>query len=362
MSVNLPRFGVCLLCLATSCTRNDAVANSHPNQLNRMSARSRLPSEGELPALDGATAWLNSPPLAVAGLRGKVVLIQFWTYSCINWRRTLPYIRAWSSKYSAFGLVVIGVHTPEFEFEKDLANVRRATRDAEIAFPVAVDSQRAIWNAFGNEYWPALYFVDTEGQIVHHQFGEGEYERSETLIQEMLANAGSTGVPQPLASVTTSGPELAADWANLHSPETYLGVGDADDSPPLGATTEQRHLYPEAEPLALNHWALTGDWTTGRQSVVLERAGGRISYRFHARDLHLVMGTTQPGAARRFRVRLDGRPPEKAHGVDIDEQGNGTLSEPRMYQLIRQPQPIIDRDFQIEFLDAPVEAFSFTFG
>jgi hypothetical protein len=261
------------------------------------------------------------------------------------------------------GLVVIGVHTPEFEFEKDLNNVRRAVAEAEIGYPIAVDSKRELWRAFGNEYWPASYFVDAEGRIRHHQFGEGEYERSESIIRELLAEAGASQIPRSAAPVTASGPELAADWLDLRSPETYLGDAEtAESALPAAAGNERRRVYPEVESLALNQWALTGDWTTRREAVVLERAGGRISYRFHARDLHLVMGPTKPTGKVSFRVRIDGKPPTEAHGVDVDEQGMGTVDEPRMYQLIRQQGPITDRNFQIEFSEGAVEAFSFTFG
>ena len=348
MPTHLPRIGAWLLCLLTGCTRNDAVGRAHPTHSQRMNLQLELPLEGELPALNGATAWLNSQPLTPASVRGKVVLVQFWTYSCINWRRTLPMVRAWSEKYADAGLVVVGVHTPEFDFEKDLGNVRQAVRELDIHFPVAVDSERAIWSAFGNEYWPGLYFVDARGRVRHHQFGEGEEERSETIIQQMLADAGAVGVAGPLASVAGRGAELAADWTDLRSPETYLSQVDS--------------AQPSAAFDAINQWALIGDWSIRRQSVLLERAGGKIAYRFHARDLHLVMGPARPGAPVRFRVHIDGRAPAEAHGVDIDSQGNGAVREPRMYQLIRQNLPIVDRDFQIEFLDAPAEAFSITFG
>jgi len=363
MTAPLLRLGAWLACFAASCAKIDALSNSPPSNSSPVPARSGLPIEGELPSFDSASSWLNSPALTEASLHGKVVLVQFWTYSCINWRRTLPYVRAWSKRYASAGLVTVGVHTPEFEFEQELANVRRAVRDADIGFPIAVDSQRAIWNAFGNEYWPALYFVDAQGRIRHRLFGEGEYERSEAILRELLTDAGALGLPPPLADVPASGPELAADWANLRSPETYLGDLDREGaSLSLGPKPGRRHWDAEAEPLGLNQWALMGDWTTRGQAAVLERAGGRIVYRFHSRDVHLVMGPAKPGSVTRFRVQLDGLAPGKARGVDIDEGGVGTLSEPRMYQLIRQPRPISDRDFQIEFFDAPVAAYSFTFG
>ncbi len=333
-----------------------------PAQMQREAARARLPIESQLPSFDAATSWINSQALTPGSLRGKVVLVQFWTYSCINWRRTMPYVRAWSEKYAASGLVVIGVHTPEFDFEKDVSNVRKFVRGANIGFPVAVDSERAIWGAFNNEYWPALYFVDVEGRIRHHQFGEGGYELSEAVIKELLAETGNS-VPSGLISAAGSGPEAGADWADLASGENYLGYERTQGFlSTLNVRVGQPRAYPEPPPLQLNQWSPTGDWTIGAEAVTVHGASGRITYRFRARDLHLVMGPAKPGAVARFRVRLDGRTPGAAHGVDVDEHGDGVVSEPRMYQLIRQPLPIADRNFEIEFLDAPVEAFSFTFG
>ena len=327
------------------------------------SAAVRLRIEGELPSLGGASAWINSPPLTPAGLRGKVVLIQFWTYTCINWLRSLPYVRAWAEKYRDHGMVVIGVHSPEFAFEKDLDNVRRATREMRIDYPIAVDSEHTIWRAFSNAYWPALYFVDAQGRIRHHQFGEGEYGQSEGIIQQLLAEAGSVGIGHDLVSVEARGAEAAADWVSLRSPENYLGYErTANFASPGGATLDQGRIYATPARLRLNHWALSGDWTMAKEAAVLNKANGRIAYRFHARDLHLVMGPAAPGTSVRFRVRIDGQPPGPAHGIDVDDQGNGTVTEQRLYQLIRQPSPIVDRQFEIEFLDRGVEAFAFTFG
>jgi thiol-disulfide isomerase/thioredoxin len=327
------------------------------------SPKARLRIEGQLQALEAASGWLNSQALTPASLRGKVVLVQFWTYSCINWRRTMPYVRAWSERYAPLGLVVLGVHTPEFGFEKDRESVRKFVHDANVTFPVALDNERAIWDAFENEYWPALYFVDTEGRIRHHQFGEGAYEASELVIQSLLAEAGRSGVPSGPSAVVSSGPEVAADWADLRSGENYLGYERTQGFlSTVNARVARGRMYPKPPSLQLNQWSPTGDWTLGAEAVTLNDAGGRIRYRFHSRDLHLVMGPTKSGAAARFRVRLDGVPPGAAHGDDTDDQGNGIIREPRMYQLIRQPLPIVDRNFEIEFLDAPVEAFSFTFG
>jgi thiol-disulfide isomerase/thioredoxin len=322
-----------------------------------------LPVEGELPSLGGARGWLNSHPLTAAGLRGKVVLVDFWTYTCINWRRTLPYVRAWSEKYRDQGLVVIGVHSPEFEFEKDVDNVRREAKNMQVDYPIAIDSDHAIWRAFNNEYWPALYFIDAQGRIRHHQFGEGDYEQSEMVIQQLLAEAGTGRIGQGLVSVDAQGAEAAADLESLRSAENYVGYARTENlASPGGARLNEPRVYAAPVQPRLNHWALSGDWTMGIQATALNKAGGRIVYRFHARDLHLVMGPAARGTSVRFRVLIDGQPPGAAHGVDVDDQGKGTVTEPRMYQLIRQPEPIADRQFEIEFLDAGVEAYAFTFG
>jgi thiol-disulfide isomerase/thioredoxin len=318
---------------------------------------------GELRSLGSATEWLNSPPLTEAGLRGKVVLVEFWTYTCINWLRVQPYVRAWADKYKDQGLVVIGVHAPEFSFEKNLDNVRRMVKDLNVGYPVAVDNDQAIWRAFDNNYWPALYFVDARGRVRHHQYGEGSYAESERVIQELLAEAGGPAAGGALVSVEGRGAEAAADWSNLKSSENYLGTArTVDFASPGGAAPDQRRVYAPPARLGLNQWALSGEWKMGREVVALEKAGGRIVYRFHARDLHLVMGPAAPGTQARFRVLIDGKPPGAAHGGDVDEQGYGTLDQQRMYQLIRQQKPIGDRVFEIEFLDAGAEAFAFTFG
>ncbi len=323
----------------------------------------KLSIEGEMPSLGGATGWLNSQPLTTAGLRGKIVLIDFWTYTCINWLRTLPYVRAWAEKYKAQGLVVIGVHSHEFAFEKNLDNVRRAAKGMKVTYPIAIDSDHAIWRAFKNEYWPALYFVDAQGRIRHHHFGEGEYERSERVIQQLLAEAGISGVGNELVSVDARGTEAAADWVSLKSPENYLGYERTENfASPGGTVSDKRRVYTVPTRLGLNQWALSGDWTVQKPAAVLNQANGRIAYRFHARDLHLVMGPAARGSSVRFRVRIDGQPPGAAHGIDVDDKGNGTVSEQRLYQLIRQPKRIVDRQFEIEFLDAGVEVFAFTFG
>ncbi|QIN82582.1 redoxin domain-containing protein [Rubrobacter tropicus] len=323
----------------------------------------RLPVEGQLPSLGGATGWLNSEPLTAAGLRGKVVLVDFWTYTCINWLRQLPYVRAWAQKYGDQGLAVVGVHTPEFEFERNFDNVRRAAKDMRVEYPVAIDSDYAIWRAFDNRYWPALYFVDAQGHVRHHQFGEGEYEQSEMIVQRLLAEAGNGGVGHELVSVDARGVEAAADWGSLGSPENYVGYERTENfASPGGAVLDRRRVYAFPARLRLNHWALSGDWTVERQATVLNEANGRIAYRFRARDLHLVMGPAARGTTARFRVLIDGQPPGAAHGIDVDDQGNGTVTEQRLYQLIRQPKPNADRRFEIEFLDSGVEAFAFTFG
>ena len=321
-----------------------------------------LPSEGEMPPLTGAVAWLNSPPLTREGLKGKVVLVDFWTYSCINCLRAIPYVRAWAEKYRDQGLVVIGVHSPEFAFEKDVANVRDAVAKLGIGYPVAIDNDYAIWRAFDNQYWPAHYFIDAEGRIRHHHFGEGDYEESERVIQQLLAEAGKTGLPGSLVAVAASGAEAPADMADVRSPETYVGYDRAAHFiSPGGPVQDAPHVYAAATP-RLNEWALAGDWTIGGEHAVLNDKSGRILYRFHARDLHLVLGPAPDGKPVRYRVTIDGQAPGASHGVDIDAEGNGVVSGQRLYQLVRQSGPITDRTFEIEFLDPGVQAYAFTFG
>jgi thiol-disulfide isomerase/thioredoxin len=308
-----------------------------------------LRDEGTFPSLDGAVAWLNSKPLTPAELHGNVVLVQFWTYTCVNWSRTLPYVRAWAKKYAHNGLVVIGAHTPEFSFERNIDNIKHALATMDIAYPVAVDSNYGIWNAFNNEYWPALYFIDAQGNIRHHHFGEAAYDESERVLQQLLADAGNREVPGGLVAVEPRGLEVGADWANVRSAETYLG-------------SERTQGFVRADSLRLNEWTVSGDWSFGKESVALKRAGGSISYRFHARDVNLIMSPSPVNASIPFRVRLDGRAPADARGTDVDAEGNGVLAEQGTYQLIRQPMPIVDRTFEIEFLDPGAEAFDFTFG
>jgi thiol-disulfide isomerase/thioredoxin len=320
-------------------------------------------TRSELASIERADEWLNSPPLTASALRGKVVLVDFWTYTCINWLRTLPYVRAWAEKYKDQGLVVIGVHAPEFSFEKNLVNVRRAVKDVRVDYPVAVDNDHVIWRAFSNQYWPALYFVDAQGRVRHHHFGEGSYEQSEMIIQQLLAEAGASEVSREPTMVNGRGVEAAADWRNLRSGENYVGYERTQNfASPGGAALDQSRMYALPARLRLNDWALSGEWTVKREAAVLNKPDGRIAYRFHARDLHLVMGPPAPGTSVRFRVLIDGQPPGSAHGGDVDDQGNGTVAEQRLYQLIRQPMPIADRQFEIEFLDPGVEAFAFTFG
>jgi hypothetical protein len=332
-----------------------ALAEAGTSEANEAESR-------QLAALGRATGWLNSPPLSATNLLAKVVLVQFGTYTCINWLRTLPYVRAWDQKYRQ-GLVVIGVHTPEFAFEKNLENVRRALQQMKIDYPIAIDNDYAIWRAFNNRYWPALYFIDARGRLREHHFGEGEYERSEKAIRGLLAETGVTGDDKGVVPIAASGFELQADWRNVKSPEIYVGYARTETfSSPGGAALARRRIYAAPTRLELNQWALTGEWTMANQGTVLNRAGGRLVCRFHARDVHLVMGPLRQERPVRFRVSMDGQPPGPAHGLDVDDSGSGTVVEQRLYQLVRQPGPIVDRTFQIEFLDADVEAFAFTFG
>ena len=322
-----------------------------------------LPVEGELASFGGATGWLNSEPLTAAGLRGRVVLVSFWTFTCVNWLRQLPYVRAWADRYAGQGLVVVGVHTPEFGFEHEPANVRRAVADLRVGYPVAIDSDYGVWRAFGNHYWPALYFADAQGRIRHHQFGEGGYQQSEMVIQRLLAGAGSGGGSQELVSVEPGGIEAQADWDSLRSPENYTGYERTENfASPGGSVPGQPRAYAVPERLVLNEWALAGDWTMGAQATTLNAPGGRIACRFQARDLHLVMGPAARAAAVRYRVLLDGQPPGPAHGLDVDAEGNGTATEQRLHQLIRQPGPVAERTFEVTFGDPGLQAFSFTFG
>ena len=322
-----------------------------------------LPNEGGFPSLGGATGWLNSQLLTPATLRGKVVLVNFWTYTCVNWRRTLPYVRAWSQKYKDHGLVVTGVHTPEFSFEHNVDNIRWALKDMKIEYPVAVDSDYAIWRDFDNEYWPASYFIDAKGRIRHHQFGEGEYLQGEAVIQQLLTEARFDGFNHEPVLVSPYGAEVGADLANLRSPETYVGYEQTKNFAfPHGAALNKPHIYSLPARLDLNSWALAGNWTARKEAAALNQGDGQIAFRFHARDLNLVMGPAVQGKSVRFRVLLDGHPPATAQGADIDDQGNGTVVEQRLYQLIRQTGPITDRQFEIQFLDSGAEAFDFTFG
>jgi thiol-disulfide isomerase/thioredoxin len=309
-----------------------------------------------MPPLDGASGWLNAEPLGPAELRGHVVLVDFWTLTCINWLRTEPYVRTWSQAYRNDGLVVIGVHTPEFSFEHEIDRVRQATTEREIDYPVAVDNDYAIWSAFDNHYWPALYFVDAEGIIRDQHFGEGRYEQSERVIQRLL------GVERELVTVEGLGVEAEADWEHLRTPETYLGYGRAEQfASSAGVAFDERRTYHLPDRLGRNHWALAGEWTIGPEKVGLEQAGGSIAYRFHARDAHLVLslGAREPIP---FRVLLDGAAPRASHGVDVDEDGNGVLRDGRLYQLLRQDGEVRERTLEITFLEPGAEAYVFTFG
>lgn len=320
-------------------------------------------SGDELSSLGRASAWINSAPLTATTLEGKVVLVQFWTFTCINWLRTLPYIRAWERRYRGSGLVVIGVHTPEFPFEHELSNVRRSVTALHVEYGVAVDNEYAIWRGFGNQYWPALYLIDSHGRMRHRKFGEGEYEETERVLQQVLKEGGAQPVIDGTTAVEGRGIEAPADWGDLRSAENYVGAERTEGfASPGGSVIGRSHSYVAPRELPLNHWALSGDWTVEKGLVRMNKSGGRIAYRFHGRDLHLVMGPPRGAQPVRFRVTLDGQPPRGARGGDVDELGNGVAREQRLHQLIRQPKPIVDRLFEVEFLDPGVEAFSFTFG
>ena len=322
-----------------------------------------LPDEGRLPSFARATSWLNSEPLTPEGLRGRVVLVDFWTYTCINWLRTLPYLRAWAEKYEDAGLTIVGVHTPEFGFEADLRNVVEQTRNLGVRYPVAVDSNYGVWNDFANHYWPAIYLADAKGRLRFHHFGEGEYAMTEMAIQQLLVEAGAQDLDTDLVMVDPQGLEVAADWRSLRSPETYLGYGQSSGFVSEDSELYDRpHVYEGARRLLPNSWDLEGDWTLARHAAVLNAPGGRISFAFHARDVNLVMGPATPGAAIPFRVTLDGQALADAHGTDVDADGRGVVDAQNTYQLVRQSDRIGDRVVEIEFLEAGVEAYCFTFG
>jgi cytochrome c biogenesis protein CcdA/thiol-disulfide isomerase/thioredoxin len=336
-----------------------------PTQVAKESAPDGLPVEGELPPLDGATGWLNSAPLSRDALRGKVVLIDFWTYSCINCLRSLPYVNGWFQKYKDHGLVVIGVHAPEFAFEKDAHNVRRAVHDLGVTYPVALDSNYAIWRAFNNQYWPAHYFIDAQGRIRGHHFGEGNYLESESLLRQLLTAAGFENLPAAgISTAAATGVQAAADDSNMLSPETYVGYARAEHfSSPSGFTPDQPAAYTVPGRLELNQWALQGTWSVDEEKAVLSGVAGGIVFRFHARDLHLLLGPGPGGKPIPFRVQLDGADPGTSHGTDIDAAGNGVINDQRLYQLIRQPAGPIERHtLKIEFFDKGVQAYAFTFG
>jgi cytochrome c biogenesis protein CcdA/thiol-disulfide isomerase/thioredoxin len=352
-----PQEGGTSMAMSGSMTGNNGMMMSKTHS-------SSLPIEGELPSLGGAVSWLNSPPLTAESLRGKVVLIDFWTYSCINCLRSLPYVKAWYEKYKDHGLMVIGVHAPEFAFEKDVNNVKRAVSDLGVTYPVALDNNYAIWQAFNNQYWPAHYFVDASGHIRGHHFGEGDYDESEQTIRQLLTQAGFENLPPAGADMGgAKGILAAADETNIQSPETYIGYERAQNfASPAGFVPDQSNAYTVPSKLGLNQWGLAGNWAVHKEDAALAGAGGKITFRFRARDLHLVLGPGANGKPVRFRVQLDGSAPGLNHGVDTDSNGDGVVREQRLYQLIRQAKDVQEHTFAIEFLDGGVRAYSFTFG
>ncbi|SAL24203.1 cytochrome c biogenesis protein transmembrane region [Caballeronia arvi] len=358
-----PTNGIESKLVGTLKTKQAAPVQSQRARIMRVSTQSALPVQGRLPSLDGATTWLNSAPLSANELRGKVVVVNFWTYSCINCLRTLPYLKTWAQRYGDDGLVVIGVHTPEFGFEHDTGNVKRALANLNIKYPVAIDNDYGIWRAFGNQYWPAFYIVDAQGRVRFHHFGEGGYREAENAIRQLLADNGKSMPVHDAQAVQASGAQAAADPANIGSGETYVGYRQAQ-----GFTSPQR-VRPDAiedyslpTQLPLNDWALAGKWNVGGEAAVAAGAQSRIAYRFHARDLHLVLGPLADGKPVRFRVTIDGAAPGASHGADVAADGSGVVTSARLYQLVRQSGAVEDRTFEIEFLDPGAQAFSFTFG
>lgn len=372
---NLEQALVGRLAASNSHTNSGAMMAQNPEASGAMMASSAmmmkaadqqpasLPVEGQLPSLDGAVQWLNSEPLTAAQLKGKVVLVDFWTYSCINCLRTLPYVKAWAEKYHDQGLVVIGVHAPEFAFERDVSNVTKAMRDLGITYPVAIDNDYKIWRAFDNQYWPAHYFADAQGRIRYHHFGEGDYAESEKVIQQLLREAGAGQVASDVIDVKAQGVQQAADLSDVRSPETYVGYQRAEQfASPGGAKPDKSSVYSLPGQPTLNQWGLEGQWNIGMEQASLNSATGKIAYRFHARDLHLVLGPGPDGKPVRFKVTVDGQAPGAAHGMDVAPDGSGRVTEQRLYQLVRQPGDVGDHTFTIEFLDAGVAAYAFTFG
>ncbi len=341
----------------------DAPAPAGGAMMSAQDADGPAKTEGPLPPLDGATGWLNSKPLTREALRGKVVVVDFWAYSCINCLRAMPYVNAWYRHYQDYGLVVLGVHSPEFAFEKDNSNVLAAVKKFNVEYPVALDSELKIWKAFNNRFWPAHYFVDAKGQIRGHHFGEGKYARSERVIRKLLIEAGARTLPEPLDDAAGDGVAAPADAANVASPETYVGyVRAANFVSPGAFARDANKVYSIPKSLTLNQWALGGSWRVAREHATLAAAPGRIAFRFRARDLHLVLGPSSAGKPIRFRVTVDGAAPGKDAGMDVDAGGNGVVREQRLYQLIREKGAVAEQDFLIEFLDPGVEAYSFTFG
>jgi cytochrome c biogenesis protein CcdA/thiol-disulfide isomerase/thioredoxin len=365
MSANVSNDGPAMMKAADVQPASANVTPPAGTMMRASAAAAPLPVEGTLPSLTGAVQWLNSPPLTNAQLKGKVVLVDFWTYSCINCLRTLPYVKAWSQKYRDMGLVVIGVHAPEFAFERNIDNVKKATHDLGVDYPVAIDNNYAIWRAFGNQYWPAHYFVDAQGRVRHHHFGEGEYEQSEKVIQQLLVEAGHPEAAQVATGLTqrAKGVEAAADGNDMRSPETYIGYARAENFASPGGEAENRaHTYAAPSSPDVNDWGLAGTWKVGAEHATLAAPNGRIVYRFHARDLHLVLGPGAAGKPVHFRVTIDGATPGDARGTDVGADGTGVVTEQRLYQLVRQTGDVADHTFTIEFLDPGVEAYAFTFG
>jgi cytochrome c biogenesis protein CcdA/thiol-disulfide isomerase/thioredoxin len=354
--------GNATMAMSNSMMKNDS--DGHAMMMSAVKPAGDLPVEGAAPSFAGATLWLNSPPLTMEGLRGKVVMVDFWTYSCINCLRALPFVQGWYDKYKDHGLVIVGVHAPEFAFEKDPGNVRRAVADLKVTYPVALDNDYAIWQAFNNQYWPAHYFIDAAGKIRAHHFGEGNYDESEAIIRKLLTDAGNTNLPPAgMGAMQAAGIKAAADEAHDHSPETYVGYRRAENFvSPGGFTQDQAHAYSIPSDFKLNQWGLTGTWLVDPEKAVLSTTPGKIVFKFLARDLHLVLGPGADGKPVRFRVTLDGAPPGASHGVDTDSGGLGQVNSQRLYQLIRQSGDVAEHVFAIEFLDPGVQAYSFTFG